>query len=105
MNAKRVRLTPAQCKAISDMILSEPFLNLVKVAMAERDIELLDMAKDRLQFSRSPSSENGFPVTAESHQRAAAEFQTFLDVAAKFRGIAMSTDKMFCIADFSAGDS
>ena len=104
MNAKRVRLTPMQCKAIADMILGEPFLNLVKVAMAERDIELIDMANDRLQFARSSSPESGFQVTADSHPKLAAEFQTFLDVAARFRGIALSEDKMFCIADFSAGD-
>ena len=95
MTTTEQRLTNAECKAIAEMIDSQPFVDLCRVVMAKRDKAQIAFLNDKINASEEKPNYN---ISAEGHAKCAKDYHTFLQIVQELRHIAV-TDKQFCIVE------
>ena len=87
-------LSKLECKAISEMLISETFTNLCRVVSGKMDAEQVNAISDRRQAQ--PDNLRG--MAAEQSEKKAADYETFLRVAAELKGVAIS-DSIFSVVE------
>lgn len=100
MNANPKPLKAEESKAIRDMLIGPTFRNLVRVAQARKDENMIEFANDTEKVESGEGQGTNREDSVKAHLTDALRYKAFLSVASEFMAAA-NTDTQFTVIEIS----